>query len=96
MHGGPTPKGPSSPNYKHGKYSGVYRGLFASAIRGREFLEEQFSLRSELDVSYSMIVSEMERVADAVPAAELWARGRAVLEEAMRRWPGNFSAGAQL
>ena len=31
-----------------------------------------------------MIVSEMERVADAVPAAELWARGRGLVLQARR------------
>lgn len=71
LHGGATPSGPASANYKHGRYSDVFRGTMAEKFASVE--EKPLDLLPELAVTRTMLKVYVEKVSGkkSVSAADV-------------------------
>lgn len=88
MHGGSTPRGQDSPNYKHGLYSQYAREALAEKIRAlREQEDLLCDLREVLAVQGALLAEALERqeLAVAIPITEALSRSI----ERFRKQPGS-------
>ena len=62
LHGGATPSGPASPNYKHGRYASVFRGHLAEKFSHAMADDKPLDLLPELAVQRSLLGQYIETV----------------------------------
>src|SRR3990167_2330995 len=75
MHGGATPSGPASANYRHGRYSKYLPARLAERYLEAESDPELLSLRSELALVQARLPALLRQV-DTGEAGALWLAAR--------------------
>lgn len=60
LHGGATPSGPASPNFKHGRYAAVFRGTLAEKFDTASADTKPLDLLPELAVQRSLLSQYLE------------------------------------
>ena len=62
LHGGATPSGPASPNYKHGRYADAFKGKLAGKFLQASADHKPLDLLPELAVQRSLLSQYVETV----------------------------------
>ena len=62
LHGGATPSGPDSANFKHGRYATVFRGKLAEKFRQASGEEIPLDLLPELAVQRTLLSQHIEKI----------------------------------
>lgn len=62
LHGGATPKGEASANFKHGRYSAVFQGKLAEKFGAHAADEKPLDLLPELAIQRTMLAGFVEKI----------------------------------
>jgi hypothetical protein len=95
MHGGKTPRGPSSANYNDGRHSKFLPSRMFAAYREAGLDPELMELRDDIALLDARIIDVLKRV-DTGEAGVIWQAAQAAMVRFDREWAQKDGAGMEL